>query len=366
MRYTILTACLALVVFSVSSNAATIYTGDKIDGVPVISKLDVNDLPSGTIERFIFQGADNAIGQHEYVPVMVAKGKQPGPRLGLQAALHGDELNGTRTIQMVFGNLDVRKLKGVVIGAIGVNPTGMLASNRYYQEESWGGTKVDPNRIWPGKEHGDAANVHIWKLWNNLWGGNVDMVIDMHTQTSGVAYPLFVYADVRNQKVWDMAKLIPADQIKMDPGEVGSAETTFDAYKIPAITIEIGKSRSYEPDLINRSYTGVENVLVANGMVPGRIGETSKEAHSYWANDMSLINADVGGFAEVLVKLNQDVKKGTKLAVQRNAFGQVIKEYFAPVDGRVWTVATDPVREPGALLVGLLFVNPAPECKLGC
>lgn len=364
MRLTLLASCLALA--GVSVHAATIYTGDKIDGVAVISKLDVSDLPSGKVQRFMFQGGDNAIGQHWYIPVMVAKGVEAGPRLGLQTALHGDELNGTRSIQRVFASLDPQHLKGVVIGAIGVNPTGMLASNRNYQMENDGGAMVDPNRIWPGKEHGDAAQVHVWKLWNNLWAGNLDMMIDLHTQSRGTAYPLYLYEDERIAAVAAMARLIPADQIKMDPGEPGSAETTFDEHKIPAITMEIGKAKMYEPALIEKSVIGVRNILIANKMIAGKLGKTSREANTYFGNDTNSIKAQVGGFAEVLVKINQDVNKGDKVALQRNAFGDVIKEYFAPNSGRVLSIGDDPLREPGGLLVRLLVKNPAPECKQGC
>lgn len=364
MRLTLLATCLALT--GISVHAATVYTGDKINGVPVISKLDVADLPAGTLQRFMFQGGDNAIGQQWYIPVMVAKGVTAGPRLGLQTALHGDELNGTRTIQRVFGSIDPAKLKGVVIGAVGVNPTGMLASNRNYQIENDGGAMIDPNRIWPGKEHGNAAQVHVWKLWNHLWGGNLDMMIDLHTQSRGTAYPLFIYEDERIPAVAAMARLVPADQIKLDPGEPGSAETTFDEHKIPAITMEIGKAKMYEPALIEKSVIGIHNILVANGMIPGKLGKTSREAKTYFGNEMVPIKAQVGGFSEVLVKINQDVNKGDKVAVQRNAFGDVIKEYFAPAAGRVLAIGDDPLREPGGLLVNLLVNNPSAECKQGC
>lgn len=364
MRQTILAACLALT--GLCAQAATLYTGDKIDGVPVISKLDVSDVPAGTIQHYWFRGVETAIGQHLYIPVLVARGTSDGPRLGLQSGLHGDELNGTRTVQRVFDSIDPSKLKGVVIGVVGANPTGMLANNRNFQLQNDGGDMADPNRVWPGKEHKDSAKRHIWMLWNNLWGGNVDMFIDLHTQSRGTAYPLFIYTDARIAKADEIARLIPADQIKLDPGEPGSAETTFDEHKIPAITMEIGEAKRYQPEYIEKSYVGVMNVLIANHMLPGRLGKTAREARAFIGNDMTSIRAETGGFAEVFVHLNQDVKKGQKVAVQRDAFGKVIKEYFAPADGRVLSVGTDPLREPGGLLVRLLLQNPAPECKLGC
>ena len=345
--------------------AATVFTGDKVDGVPVISQLDVNDLPAGK-HRFMFLGAPNGIAQHWYVPVMVAKGVQRGPKLGMQAAVHGDELNGIRVIQQVFDQLDVSRLNGSVIAAVGANPSGMLANNRNWQIQTDGGAMIDFNRIWPGKEKGDTAEIQAWRLWNRLWQGNVDMFIDMHTQSRGTAYPLFIYADYRNPRVKEIAELIPADQIKADPGEKGSVETTFIENKIPAITLEIGQPKRYQPDLIERSVIGVHNIMTHYRMIDGPSGPTAKDVPAYIGNDMVSIRAETGGFTEILVKLGDMVSKGQEVAVQRNAFGDVLKRYTAPQAGKVLAVGDDPLREPRALLVRLLIQNKDPRCAKGC
>ncbi|MFC0225425.1 M14 family metallopeptidase [Serratia aquatilis] len=351
---------------ALNAQAATVYTGDKIDGNPVISKLDVDDLEAGKVYRFMFQGVSNGIGQHWYVPVLVAKGAQPGPKLGLQAAIHGDELNGTRVIQQVFEKLDPAQLKGTVVGAIGANPSGMLANNRNWQLVNDGGDMVDFNRIWPGKEKGNSAEQHAWLLWNNLWAGNAAMFVDMHTQSRGTEYPLFIYADYRNPQVKQMAELFPADQIKADPGEKGSVETTFVENKIPAITLEIGKPKLYQPELIARSLVGVNNLMIQQGMIDGKLGATAKEQKTFVGNEMSSIRAEVGGFAEILVKVGDSVVKGQKVAIQRNAFGDTIREYTASHDGKVLAIGNDPLREARGLLVRILFNNPDPQCADGC
>jgi len=55
----------------------TLLTGDRIDGVPVIEKLDVADQPAGQVSRYYFRVTDQAVGQGWYVPVMVIKGAAP-------------------------------------------------------------------------------------------------------------------------------------------------------------------------------------------------------------------------------------------------------------------------------------------------
>ena len=46
-----------------------------------------------------------------------------------------------------------------------------------------------------------------------------DFAIDLHTQSRGNDYPLYVFADYRNPKVQVIAENLNAEQIKIDAGE---------------------------------------------------------------------------------------------------------------------------------------------------
>ena len=50
------------------------------------------------------------------VPVLVAHGDKPGPRLCLTAAIHGDELNGIEMVRRLMYELEPDQLAGTVIG----------------------------------------------------------------------------------------------------------------------------------------------------------------------------------------------------------------------------------------------------------
>ena len=110
-----LLAALLVALWSLSAQAATTFTGDKIQGLPVITQLDVDDLAPGKTHRFMFQGAEMGSGEFWYVPVMVAKGVKPGKRVLLVSGVHGDELNPIGTVQRVFADLDASTLSGSVI-----------------------------------------------------------------------------------------------------------------------------------------------------------------------------------------------------------------------------------------------------------
>ena len=61
-----------------------------------------------------------------------------------------------------------------------------------------------------------------------------------------------------------------------------------------------------------------------------------------------------GGFIELLVKLNAKVKTGQKVAIQRNAFGEVVAEYTSPVSGLIGGLRSDATSEPGNVLFFIL------------
>ncbi|MEM9986779.1 MAG: succinylglutamate desuccinylase/aspartoacylase family protein, partial [Bacteroidota bacterium] len=96
---------------------------EKID---VIKELDVENLALGSMTRFWVHVVSDGMAQPVLVPVMVAKGVEAGPVLGLTAAVHGNELNGLSVIQKVFQEVEVSELKGTLVGVPVVNVPGFL------------------------------------------------------------------------------------------------------------------------------------------------------------------------------------------------------------------------------------------------
>jgi predicted deacylase len=78
-------------------------------------------------------------------------------------------------------------------------------------------------------------------------------------------------------------------------------------------------------------------------------------------NDTHVVLASQGGFVELLVGLNDKVDAGQKVALQRNAFGEVVAEYTCMVAGEVAACRTDATAEPGTPLVFILFNSARPE-----
>ncbi len=343
------------------------HSADSINGVAVIEKLDLQTLARGQIHKFWFKAVDTNTGQSWNVPVIVNRGVQDGTRVLLNSGTHGDELNGIRVAQRIALTVNPATLKGTIIAIPGLNTSGLLHGNRNFILSRDGGYMSDLNRLMPGTANeGDLANRFVGRVWDQLWKGNVDYVIDLHAQSRGTSYPMFVYVDPRSEGARWMAETLAPDVIKYDTGEKGSAETEFVRQGIPAVTFEIGRPGIWQTDLIERGYQGVYRVLAGLQMITAPTSPASSSAKPFLGNQFTTLRAKVGGYAELYVSLLEDVKTGQLLARQINAFGDTVAEYKAPHDGRVLSLGDDPVREPGATIVRIIQWNPQDSCKLGC
>jgi predicted deacylase len=355
-----ITAALFVSVFSLLSVPATAADGDVIQGKPVIERLDLESLEPGKIHHLYFESVEMGSGQHWYVPVMVAKGAKPGKRILLVAGVHGDELTPVATVHEVFRKLDPAALTGSVIAIIGINRPGIEYITRNWPMKNLGTTWVNPNRVFPGKEDGDSVERQAWLVMERLVKGNVDVAVDMHTGGNGADFALFIFAYAADPESLALAELFPVDQIKLDPGLEGTMEYALVKAGIPALTLELGGPRGFEPDMMRAGVEGIDNVLAHYGVSGKEVGRTAESVTVFRGNALIDVIADTGGFVEYLVELNDSVEEGQRLAIQRNAFGEVVREYQAPAAGRVAIRGTDAIRERGSDVVTIL--TDSPDC----
>ncbi len=337
----------------------TVYTGDVIQGKKVISALDVNDLEPGK-HLFYFQGVQMPTGPHWYVSVVVAKGSKPGKRVALIGGVHGDEISSVHTIQTVMSQLDPAEMSGTVMAALDVSRPALEGMARRWPNSGRGIDLIDINREWPGNENGPSApSRHAGLLFNRLLRPNADYAIDFHTGTTGVDITAFHLARMDLPEVRAMAELYPIDQIFDNPAYPTLLANAFINVGIPAFTPEIGAPRILDHAMIPLFVEGTMNVLKHHGILVGPMGRTGRETGIFVGNSGHTVLATHGGFVELLVKLNDKVDVGQRLAIQRNTFGEVVAEYISGVAGEVSGYRTDATAEPGTPLV-FIFYNKAP------
>jgi predicted deacylase len=334
--------------------------GDMIQGKPVISELDVKSLQPGT-HKFYFQGVQMPTGQHWYVSVIVVKGTKPGKRITLVSGVHGDEMSPVVTVQNVMRQLDPARMSGAVMAVLDVSRPALEGMARRWPNSSRGIDLIDINREWPGNENGASApSRHAALLFNRLLKPNSDYAIDFHCSTTGVDVTAFNLARMELPEVKAMAELYPIDQIFDNPAYPTLLANALINAGIPAFTPEVGAARILDHAMIPLFVEGTMNVLKHHGVIAGSIGRTGHDSGVFVANSGHTILASHGGFVELLVKLNEKVRTGQKVAIQRNTFGEVVAEYASAVEGEISGFRTDATAEPGTPLV-FIFYNETPR-----
>jgi uncharacterized protein len=339
-----------------AASHGTVYTGDMIEGKKVVSALDLDDLEPGQKHLLYFQGVQMPTGQHWYVSVIVAKGVRPGKRAVLVSGVHGDEMSSVHMVHTVMDQLNPAEMSGTVMAVTDVSRPALEAMTRRWPDSGRGADLIDMNREWPGNEDGaTATSRHAGLLFNRLLRPNADIAIDFHTGTTGFDVTAFNIGDRTLPEVRAMLELYPVPQIWDNAAYPGVLHNAFVDVGIPCFTPELGRARVLDFEIISMFAEGTMNVLKHYGIVAGPMGRTGKDLDVFIGNSAFPILAIEGGFVEHLVKLNDKVEAGQKVAIQRNSFGEVVAEYSSSVAGEVTGLRSDATSEPGNPLAFILF-----------
>jgi len=339
-----------------AASHGTVYTGDMIEGKKVVSALDLDNLEPGQKHLLYFQGVQMPTGQHWYVSVIVAKGVRPGKRAVLVSGVHGDEMSSVHMVHTVMDQLNPAEMSGTVMAVTDVSRPALEAMTRRWSDSGRGADLIDMNREWPGNEDGAiATSRHAGLLFNRLLRPNADIAIDFHTGTTGFDVTAFNIGDRTLPEVRAMLELYPVPQIWDNAAYPGVLHNAFVDVGIPCFTPELGRARVLDFEIISMFAEGTMNVLKHYGIVAGPMGRTGKDLDVFIGNSAFPILAIEGGFVEHLVKLNDKVEAGQKVAIQRNSFGEVVAEYSSSVAGEVTGLRSDATSEPGNPLAFILF-----------
>lgn len=313
--------------------------------VPVIRRIRVDDCPEGARTHLALESVGDGLARDILLPVIVARGRRPGPVLGLTAALHGNELNGMSVIHRLLQDLDLAELAGAVVAVPVVNVPGYHANKRVFSDG------VDLNRIFPGQEGGTQSQVFAARFVDRALSAFTHL-IDLHTASTGRINSLYVRADLEHEVSRQMAEAQNPQILLHNRGVEGTLRDCAMDHGIPAITVEVGNPQRVQDDLVWWSVLGIRQVLHELGMLaaPGRRAppwETIRCGRSRW------LYTDRGGFLEVFPHLCDRVRAGDRVAQVRDVYGGVIRDLFAPEAGVVIGKSTNPVNQTGSRVLHL-------------
>ncbi len=312
----------------------------------VLTKLDIDLVEPGSRWHGWVHLGEDARRAPWLAPVMVLRGLAPGPCVGITAAIHGNELNGTFAIHRLFEELDHTTLRGTVVGIPVVNVPGFLLEQREFLD----GT--DLNRIMPGKATGAAAALYAHRVVERLISP-LDFLLDLHTASFGRVNSLYVRASLQDPIGARMAWL-QSPSIVLDNAESGTLRAAATALGIPSITVEIGDPQRLQDAMVVEAVRGLRNILEDLDMVER--DEWEPRPHIVCGSSAWLYT-DQGGILHVLPDLCELVVKGQVIAEVRDLFGRTMAQYVAPHDGVIIGKSTNPVAYAGARIAHLGVVT---------
>ena len=108
------------------------------------------------------------------LPIRAARGNEKGPALWVNAAIHGDELEGTAALWRVFDAIADKPMKGTLVATLVTNTSAYQASRRTSPIDD-----LDINRVFPG----DADRSFTFQLaygYKKVVESHATHYIDLH------------------------------------------------------------------------------------------------------------------------------------------------------------------------------------------
>ena len=134
----------------------------------IMEWIDVEALAPRSLHAFDFAVVRLADGSWLTVPVKVAVGNRPRPRLVALAGVHGDEPEGMLSLLDFWDTCDPGRLQGTVILVPVANPPAFAAHQRRSPLDG-----LDLNRTFPGKADGTPSERLAYRLLHEVIAGRI-------------------------------------------------------------------------------------------------------------------------------------------------------------------------------------------------
>jgi predicted deacylase len=273
------------------------------------------------------------------VPALVAVGQRPGPTLLVAAGVHGDEFEGMAAIRAVFADLDPTELAGSFIGLPVCNPFAYAGQGRASPEHVDG---LNLARVFPG----DAAGLPTQRLAHRLFEiavrnlGPDDLFVDLHSAGTRYQYlPMVGYREIPGPALGpsiEAARHFGIERIWVIPGSPGPFNSETARRGIPTVGTEITGQGGCRPEDVALFTAGLRNLLRYRGILPGGPPDRLAVQPLY----TTTVFADVAGFIQPRVDLNDQIRAGDPLGEIVDPWGGRLAVLHAPRDGEVWAIRT--------------------------
>lgn len=328
-------------------------------------------------------GFGSIVGNHRgagdlNIPITVVNGAEPGPVLGITAAIHGCEYAGVITCVTLGRDLDPKQLKGTLLLVPVANPPSFDMRTPFVNPIDG----VNLNRVFPGNPYGTSSEQIAHALYQNVTLRS-DVYIDLHSGDMYEEIPLHVGINrvgdaALDAKAEALARLFDMNLLCIMGKGIDDVSATMETEGMtfaglrsgltssgnaalagkPAILVEAGGMGTLDAAVVDLEIRGIQNVMRYMGMMSGEPDTNLKLTPCY---GMYIVKTKLGGLYIPDVACGDIVKKGQRLGVMMDIRGRRTAEFHSPMEGFVLMMYTTPVRAAGETIIILGRLTEKPE-----
>lgn len=293
-----------------------------------------------------------ASGQPVDLPWLAARGNRDGPCLWINAAVHGDEVNGVLAALDFFRELDPRRLAGHVVVTPVANPLALDARRKRVPQD-----ELDLDQSFPGRADGLTSELLAARLWEEV-SETADILVSFHTMNPYFDSSPYAVYKLASEGFHEEDLLVatacfkPFAACRMPveggaelPGNVAGA-LDFQALRSGALAfmVELGGGSRQEPAFIAQGVEGLRRLAELTGMVErgpsasGRMTRVLRRRH---------VMTPHGGFFRRKVAPGVVTPAGTLIGTVEDVFGRTVERVAFSEPVAILGIRSDPVVHSG-------------------
>ncbi|WP_419172518.1 succinylglutamate desuccinylase/aspartoacylase family protein [Halobacteriovorax sp.] len=309
--------------------------------------LDIEDYEIG-YPRLDFVDFPSFYGlQKVKAPVYVYRAtKEVSPCVVVTACMHGDEINGLRTAQLLMKK-KMKLLKGTLIVLPTVNIYGFLNKHRYLPD------RKDINRCFPGKNKGNFGSRFADFIFRNVTRYG-DVFIDLHSGGAGRFNIPQIRCDLSTPGMHELVENVSIPLVVNSALRDGSLREAISELGKPCIVFEGGEGLRIDETIAKYGLNLIKSVLHQYGMIKAKkefIGEKFIIKKRRW------MRASRGGLLLNKAKYGKIVKEGEVVGELRQMSGDLITKIRMEHDGVILGMSTSSLVMAGDALYHIGFLD---------
>lgn len=278
---------------------------------------------------------------------VIIKGRKTGPTLLITAGIHGSEYPGIEAAKQLIQEIDPKTIKGNVLIFPCVNQQAFFERIAFVNPAD--GKNI--NRCFPGNPLGTESDKIAYTLETAVFP-LADFYLDFHSGDLSEALEAFVFIPGLGDLDAQKKARESANCLNLPFGVISKGRT--EAYNracalgIPALLIERGGFGERRPQDIDGFVDDAKKIMSELGMLEQ---SCASKKELTLLREICYFNSPLTGLWTPACKIGEQVRKGQRLGVIEDFFGNILEEIEAKQDGVIlYQVASLPVVKGEALI----------------